>query len=155
MKPVYLSRLSSVLFSLLSLVSGTALAQQAKLPMVLHPAPGMTAHIDKQGTDYILTQPDGQHVWLASSDDLEPGTDPDFDEEDINYDGHPDLYVGIPVSMVNVEADLYRYDVKSASYQLIELPESLRQRQSCEGLWNIGVLPEQKAIQSSCRSGPS
>ena len=73
--------------------------------MVLHPAPEVTARIDKQCADYMLTQPDGQHVQLASATDLDPGTDPDFAEEDVSDDGHPDLYVGIQVSMVNVETN--------------------------------------------------
>ena len=151
MKLMPLYRIHCFFFTALLLTSHHTFAQQTQFPMALHPAPGISAHIKKQGNEYVLIQPNGQHITIASPDNQEPV----FSEEDDNFDGYPDLSVALPVSMVNFETSLYLYVPVSKTYRVVEMPKKIVQQQNCKGLGNIDLLPEQKAIHSECRSGPA
>ncbi|CAM3736998.1 hypothetical protein BOTU111922_03000 [Bordetella tumulicola] len=126
---------------------------QDELPLLLNPAPGVSARIDKQGEDYVLIQPRGQRITLVSQDkliDLGQG-DPIFNEEDYDYDGYADIAIGLRAGMVNTGEAIYLYDARSTSYVPFDVPEDVGERQNCRGFWSIERLTERKAIRSTCR----
>ena len=149
----HMPRIRPSLFGFLLLISSNVFSQ-TMFPMLLHPAPGVSARIDKQDNDYVLTQPNGQQVTMAEADDADGDFSPSFSEADYNYDGHDDLVISIPVGMVNIEETLYLYHPQSKTYKRFNVPADVIDRQNCQGLWQTTLLPEQQAIQSSCRSGP-
>ncbi|MCX8999389.1 hypothetical protein NOF55_19975 [Rhizobiaceae bacterium BDR2-2] len=131
-----------------------AFAEEDKLPLVLTPEPGISARVEKRGGDYVLVQPDGRRLTLMTQEDIDAqGTSPFFDEEDYDYDGHPDLAVGLPAGMVDIGYGLYLYDSGSKSYAMFDVPDAVADRQNCGGFWSIERLPERKAIYSTCRGG--
>lgn len=92
MATIYRSPIRFLLFDLMCLTSYGVFSQD-ELPLLLNPAPGVSARIDKQGEDYVLIQPRGQRITLVSQDkltDLGQG-DPIFNEEDYDYDGYADI----------------------------------------------------------------
>lgn len=127
---------------------------QSELPFRLTPEPGVSAQIEKQGQDYVLIQPDGQIMVLLSEEDLIEGSSLMLAAEDYDYDGHPDVSLGLLAGMVNIANALYVYDPHSQSYVPFDVPDEIAARQNCAGFWDMERLPARKAIRSSCRGGP-
>lgn len=144
---------SFLLLSAVALLTSHGASARSELPFRLTPASGVSAQVEKQGQDYVLVQPDGQPVALLAEDDLIEGSSPIVAVEDYNYDGHPDLSLGLLTGMVNIAHALYLYDPHSRSYISFEVPDEIADRQNCAGFWDIERLPARKAIQSNCRGG--
>ena len=141
-----------LLIGFICLVSYGASADD-ELPLTLTPAPGISARIEKQEQDYVLIQPDGTRLELVSQDDVLEGEAPLFAEEDYDFDGHPDLSVGLRAGMVDIGQAIYLYDAGSKSYAAFDAPAGVAERQNCVGLWDIERLAARKAIRSNCRGG--
>lgn len=149
--PVRLLLLGLVLLT--SCLTIRAVFAEHELPLLLSPAPGVSARVERQGDNYVLVQPDGQTVLLLSTDEVMEGKDSFFAEEDYDFDGYQDLAVGVPIGMANISHELYLYDPDTTSYKLFQIPDDVARELNCGGLWHIERLPEQRALQSGCRSG--
>lgn len=130
-----------------------------EFPLFLHAAPGVSARVEKQDGDYVLIQPQGQRTILLSKYDLvnttgpvREGYGPFFEIEDYDYDGHPDLSVGLYSGMVNIGHVIYLYDPETTLYIPFEIPEEVASQQNCAGFWHIERLVSRKAIKNACRS---
>lgn len=148
--PRFLNLACFPLLSILYLVGPTAIAEN-KFSKPLSPAPGIHAQIKEHAGDYVLIQPTGETLTLVYAEDRNEDTKLDFSEEDYDFDGFPDLAVGLHVGMVNVFNDFYLYNPEVNAYEAFSIPQDVYDRQSCPGFWHIERLPEQKALQSSCR----
>lgn len=139
------------LLCLTSCFTSRGVFAEHELPLLLNPAPGVTARIERQGEEYVLIQPDGEALPVLSLADAMEGSGYFFEQEDYDYDGYTDLSVGLYVGMVNISHEIYLYDPDTASYALFQVPEEVARQQNCGGFWHLERLPERRALQSGCR----
>lgn len=129
----------------------TPLVACANLP-TLEPEPGTTARVERDGERYLLLQPDGSRIELETPEANE--AEPRFEVADYDFDGHDDLGVSMSAGMVNQVYHLYLYRPAQRRFELLTMPETLIDRLSCSGFWGLERKVEERALYSSCRSGP-
>ncbi|HSX71578.1 MAG TPA: hypothetical protein VLF16_11660, partial [Pseudomonas sp.] len=129
----------------------TPLVAYANLP-TLEPEPGTTARVERDGERYLLLQADGSRIELEIPEANE--AEPRFEVEDYDFDGHDDLGVSLSAGMVNQVYHLYLYRPAQRRFELLTMPETLIDRLNCSGFWGLERKVEERALYSSCRSGP-
>lgn len=145
-----MSSIRSLLLAALSF--SPLLSQAADLPR-LEPEPGLFAQVEQKGDHYQLLQPDGSRIdLLLPESDLDQK--PAFEVADYDFDGHADLAIRLPAGMVNENYSLYLYDPATHRYALLTLPTALSDALNCGELLGLHVNVEERALYSSCRSGP-
>ncbi|MEO4046655.1 hypothetical protein AAFN46_06125 [Pseudomonas sp. CAU 1711] len=136
---------------LASALLAAPLLSHANLP-ILEPEPGLQAHVQQDGDSYRLQQPDGSWIELEIPEANE--TAPRFEVADYDFDGHNDLGISMAAGMVNEVYNLYLYRPTQRRYEFLALPETLVDRLGCSGFCGLERKPEERALYSSCRSGP-
>lgn len=137
---------------LLALFLTTPLVAWAELP-TLEPEPGIKARVEQDGDQYFLRQPDASRTRLQIPDE-DIGNQPRFEVADYDFDGHVDLAISIAAGMVNENYHLYLYRPIQRSYEFLPMPERLIDLINCSGFAGLQRRPDERALYSSCRSGP-
>lgn len=124
-------------------------AAPPELRIVLAPGLVATAWVEADG-EIAVRLPSGRQQRLAGAADADGNAR--LSQEDVDFDGRPELVARASVGQVNEAVAVYRFDPRQARF--VALEPITHDQEQCGGLMGLRVDAASRTLSSSCRSGP-
>ncbi|MCF7750918.1 SH3 domain-containing protein [Bacillus subtilis subsp. subtilis] len=126
-----------------------AAATDDALRIALGPGLTATARVEPGG-GIALWLPSGRQQRLPGVADADGNAR--LTQEDVDFDGRPELVARAAVGQVNEAVAVYRFDPGQGRFVALALPASSHEQ--CGGLMGLEVDADNRTLSSTCRSGP-